>query len=43
MKYAVKMDSDVIIYNTKFHKQWFRRSKVNRGEFHTHAERKELS
>jgi hypothetical protein len=30
MKYAVKMGSAAVIYSTKFHKHWFRRSKVTR-------------
>jgi hypothetical protein len=31
MKYGVEMGSGAMIYITKFHKDWFRRSKVNRG------------
>jgi hypothetical protein len=28
---------------TKFHKDWFRHSKVNRGETHTHGEQRDLT
>jgi hypothetical protein len=32
MKYAVEMGSGVVIY-TKFHKDWFRHSEVDRGGY----------
>jgi hypothetical protein len=39
MKYAVEMGSGVMmyvcIYDTKFHKNWFRHSKVDRGNTQT--------
>jgi hypothetical protein len=35
MKYAVEMVSDAIIYITKFHKDWFRHSDVNRWDTQT--------
>jgi hypothetical protein len=31
MKYVVELGSGAMIYNTKFHKDWFRHSKVNGG------------
>jgi hypothetical protein len=37
MKYAVEMASGAMIY-TKFHKDWFRPSKVVRGDTQTHKE-----
>jgi hypothetical protein len=37
MKYAAEMGSGVI--HTKFHKDWFRHSKVNRRELLTHRQR----
>jgi hypothetical protein len=38
MKYVVEMGSDAVIYITKFHKDWFRHSKVNgwRDDSQTH-------
>jgi hypothetical protein len=33
MKYAVGMGSGAMIIHTKFHKDWFRHSKVNMGGF----------
>jgi hypothetical protein len=32
MKYATEMGSDDVRVHTKFHKDWFRNSKVNRGD-----------
>jgi hypothetical protein len=36
MKYAVEMGSGAMIIHTKFHKDWFRHSKVDRGDTQTH-------
>jgi hypothetical protein len=33
MKYAVEMGSGAMIYITKFHKDWFRHSKVDGGGY----------
>jgi hypothetical protein len=33
MNYAVGLGSGAMIVHTKFHKDWFVHSKVNRGEF----------
>jgi hypothetical protein len=38
MKYAVEMGSGVMIKYTKFHKYWFRHSKVDRGRIHRHTD-----
>jgi hypothetical protein len=37
MKYAAEMGSGAMIY-TKFHKCWFRHSKVNRGDSQAHKQ-----
>jgi hypothetical protein len=34
MKYAIEMGSDAVIYITKFNKDWFPHSKVNRARIH---------
>jgi hypothetical protein len=33
MKYAVEVGSGAMIYITKFHKDWFQHSKVDRGGY----------
>jgi hypothetical protein len=38
MKYALEMDSGATIHYTNFHKDWFRHSKVNRGDSQTHRQ-----
>jgi hypothetical protein len=39
VKHAVKMGSVAMIYiHTKFHKGWFRNSKVDKGDSETHRQ-----
>jgi hypothetical protein len=39
MEYAVEMGSGATVYiHTNFHKDWFRHSKVNRGDSQTHRQ-----
>jgi hypothetical protein len=38
MKYAVGMGSSVMIYITKFRKDWFSHSNVNKGGTHRHTD-----
>jgi hypothetical protein len=43
MKYAAEMDLDAMIIHTKFHKYWFRRSKLIGGGVYRHTESMEIA
>jgi hypothetical protein len=43
MKYAVEIGPDALIYLTKFYKDWFRHSEINKGVIHRHTDSMEIA